>query len=87
MASMLNLLVVLYVVMGFLFFRKYIPQGWTSTQIVNATMFFLMFLILAIIGEYVARILRETKKGDVYFLSDESNSSVFPGDINRKNVI
>ncbi|MBI5742116.1 MAG: glycosyltransferase [Nitrospirae bacterium] len=87
LASMLNLFLVLYVVVGFIFFRAYIPQGWTSTQLVNATMFFLMFLMLAIIGEYVARVLRETKKGDIYFLADESNSSVFPGDADRKNVI
>ncbi|MEW6618844.1 MAG: glycosyltransferase [bacterium] len=87
LASMMNLFVILYVLTGFVFFQKYIPQGWISTQLVNATMFFLLFLILAIIGEYVARILRETKKGDIYFLADEANSSVFPENIDRKNVI
>lgn len=87
MASLLNLAYAFYVLLGFIFFSQYIPQGWTSTQLANATMFFLLFLILSITGEYIARILRETKKGELYYVADELNSSVFPGNIDKKNVL
>ncbi len=87
LAGLLNIFFVVYVLIGYLFFRRYIPQGWASTQILSATMFFIIFLILAIIGEYVARILRETQKGELYHIADESNSSVVPGSIEKKNVI
>lgn len=86
-AGLLNLCYVLYVLVGYLLYHNQIAEGWTSTQVVGSTMWFLLFLILAIIGEYLARVLRATRGGDLYYIADESNSSVCPSDIERKNVI
>lgn len=90
-ASLFNLLYVLYAfgfyILSIYVFKSKVTPGWTSTSMFYSIMFFLLFLILAIIGEYLARILRETKERDLYYISDEFNSSVFPKNINRKNII
>lgn len=85
LVSFLNLLYVGYIILIFIF-KKDVAEGWTSSQLTSAVMFFLLFVILAIFGEYIARILEETKKSDLYFTADESNSSVLPGKDN-KNII
>ncbi|MFZ3122409.1 MAG: glycosyltransferase [Thermodesulfovibrionales bacterium] len=91
LAGLLNLIyifyaVIYYIVATFLLGKKIVP-GWTTTAVVNSVMFFLIFLILAIFSEYLTRILRETKGGNLYFIREELNSCVFPKNVDRKNVV
>lgn len=51
-------------------------QGWASTNTFNAAMFFLLFGILAVLSEYVQKILDESRQRPLYHVAYESNSSV-----------
>jgi dolichol-phosphate mannosyltransferase len=90
-ASVLNILYIVYAVGYYAVFKfllgKETVAGWTATNVVNSVMFFILFLILALISEYLTRILNETKKGDLYFIKEEHSSCVFPKDTNKKNVV
>lgn len=86
LVSFLNVLYGMYV-LGVFIFKPDVAQGWTSSQFMVALMFFLLFLILAVIGEYLARILQETKKGDLYYVAEETDSTVLADDDNRKNIV
>lgn len=86
LTSFVNLLYGIYV-LAISIFKKNVIEGWASTSLFNSTMFFLLFLILSIIGVYISRVLKETKKGPLYYISDESNSSVLFNDLNCKNVV
>lgn len=56
----------------------HIVEGWLTTNIVMASMFFMLFLVLTILSEYIARILDETKDEPLYFVESESTSKVAP---------
>lgn len=91
LAGLLNLLYILYAVIYYvvvtIFLDEKIAPGWTTTAVVNSVMFFLIFVILAIVSEYLTHILRETKAGNLYFIKEEHNSCVFPKNISKKNVV
>lgn len=76
-ASLLSLLY-----LGYIFFvtiaRDDLVEGWLTTNIVMTVMFFMLFLVLAVLSEYVARILDETKDEPLYFIESESSSTVAP---------
>lgn len=56
--------------------NKHLAEGWLTSSVLNGSMFFLLFVVLAIMSEYVARILNETKDQPLYFIAEESNSIV-----------
>lgn len=56
--------------------KQRIAEGWITTNLLSATMFFLLFLILTILSEYVARILDEARERPLYFVAYETNSLV-----------
>lgn len=76
-ASGLSLLYVGYITIVTLTLES-IVEGWLTTNLVMATMFFCLFVILTILVEYVARILDETKNEPLYFIEAESASKVAP---------
>lgn len=45
--------------------------GWASLMVVQLGMFCLLFLVLAIVSEYVSRILVETKNRPLYYLRED----------------
>lgn len=73
--SFLNLLYISYIFMVSLIKQK-IAEGWLTTNLVSTSMFFLLFLILTILSEYIARILDETKEMPLYFIEYETQSDV-----------
>ena len=91
LAGLLNLLYIIYTLVFYtvstVFLGKEIVAGWTTSAVISSVMFFLMFLILAIISEYLTRILRETKTGNLYYIKEEHSSCVFPKNANKINVI
>ncbi len=86
LASFINLIFLGYVFTVSLI-KKQITEGWITTSVMSATMFFLMFVILTIMSEYIARILTESKDQPLYFIAEEHNSTVLAPGVDRKNVV
>ncbi len=59
-----------------------IVEGWSSTTVFISLMFSILFTFLAIISEYVSRILVESKNRPLYYIREEINSS----NILNKNI-
>lgn len=84
MASGLDLLYMGYIVAIYLF-KQEVAAGWVTQSMQNASMFFFLFLILAVLCEYVGRLLRESRDRPLYYVQGEQNSSVVLTD--KKNVV
>jgi glycosyltransferase involved in cell wall biosynthesis len=52
-------------------------EGWTSLMLVLLSMFCLLFLFLAVLSEYIARILVESKNRPLYYLSEDYGGTKF----------
>jgi len=75
LASSLNLVYIFYVIIIYVI-KKDVAPGWTTLSLQTGGMFFLLFALLAMMGEYLGRILSETRIEPVYKIQDELNSSV-----------
>ena len=84
--SALNALYVLYII-AVHFIKDTVAEGWTTASLQNTTMFLFLFLILAILCEYVGRTLLETQGRPIYFIAEERNSSVIMEDTLKKNIL
>jgi glycosyltransferase involved in cell wall biosynthesis len=84
--SALSFLYILYVVAVYLFKRDVMP-GWTTTGLMISGLFMLLFLILALLGEYVGRLLEESSDRPLYHVRDEQSSAVMLSEAGRRNVI
>ncbi|GIW65410.1 MAG: glycosyl transferase [Candidatus Parcubacteria bacterium] len=76
LASFLSLLFILYVFVVSLV-KKNVVEGWISLATLIGTMFFMLFVILTILSEYILRILDEVKEEPLYFIEDEVDHSIF----------
>lgn len=78
LGSFLYLLYVFFIVILVIFFGKghLAPQGWISTSTVMSTLFFLLFSLLALISEYIIRVITESRDEPFYFVADELDKSV-----------
>lgn len=56
--------------------KQRIAEGWLTTNVMSTLMFFFLFLMLAVLAEYVSRILEETKDQPLYFVDYELDSPV-----------
>lgn len=54
-----------------------IARGWTSMSLQNAGMFFLLFLLLAILSEYIFQIIQGSRNAPLYYVDKEQSSSVY----------
>lgn len=86
LASALNVAYIGYVFLVNVF-KHSVAEGWTTLSVQNAGMFFLLFLILAVVTEYVGRILNETRERPLYYIAEEANSSVLIAGRDRRNVV
>jgi dolichol-phosphate mannosyltransferase len=81
-----NLLYLVYV-LGVIVFKQHVAEGWVTTSVQHSVMFFFLFLILAVLCEYVGRLLDETRERPLYFVAEERTSSVMVRDADRRNVV
>src|SRR5262249_31912537 len=65
----LSLLFILYAIVSFLFVQHTVA-GWSSLIAVIAILGAAQLLVLGIVGEYVGRILRETKRRPSYIVAE-----------------
>jgi glycosyltransferase involved in cell wall biosynthesis len=85
LASAANLLYALYVIAIYLL-NKRVAEGWTTLSLELAVMFFILFVILSVISEYVGRILEETRAQPAYHIMDELVSTALAADATKRNV-
>ncbi len=53
-----------------------VVTGWTSLVMIISLMFFLLFIIMSFLGEYMARLLEQQSNHESYWITSEKNSSV-----------
>ncbi len=85
-AAFLNVVYIGYV-FAIRIFKTRVAEGWMTLSLQNAGMFLLLFLILAVVTEYVGRILDETRERPLYYIAEEANSSVMVPSAERRNVV
>ncbi len=61
-------------------------EGWTSMVFFSSFLFMILFIILAFLGEYLARLLNEQGQQKSYYISSEETSSVML-ETDRFNVL
>lgn len=79
--SFLYLIYVLIIAILYLFFNmKWIaPQGWFSVSTVVGVLFLILFSLLALMSEYMIRILNESRNEPFYFIAEEiDRSTIIP---------
>ena len=84
-ASVINLIYALYVVCVSVFKRD-VAAGWTTMSLQLSVMFFLLFMFLVVLAEYVGKILKEARDDASYIVMDELSSTVSIADTERKNL-
>ena len=84
-AGFLNLGYAIYVVIVNLL-RHNVAEGWTTTSLQLSGMFFLLFIAVVIISEYINRILSEQRNDQKYIVEDEFTSTISMNDTERKNI-
>jgi dolichol-phosphate mannosyltransferase len=71
--AFLNLLYLGYILIISLI-KESVAEGWISNSITTTVMFFVLFLILSVIAEYIGRILEEVQDRPLYFIDFEKDS-------------
>jgi hypothetical protein len=61
-------------------------EGWTSMVFFSSFLFMILFIILAFLGEYIARLLNESGNQKSYYISSEDISTVML-EMDRFNVL
>ena len=83
--SFFNLLYIGYVI-AIYFFKSQVAEGWVTLSAQNAVSFFLVFLILAVISEYLGRTLIESMDRPLYYVADESRGTESVAHADKRNV-
>lgn len=84
-AGILNLIYAVYVLIVNLSSDD-IAKGWTTLSLQSSAMFFLVFIILAMLSEYIGQILEEARDESPYHIKQELSSTVSIADETRRNV-
>jgi glycosyltransferase involved in cell wall biosynthesis len=84
-AAITNLLYACYVVIIRLFATD-VAEGWTTLSLQSSLMFFILFIIMAVLAEYVGRILAESRQEPPYHIMEELTSTVAIADTARRNI-
>jgi len=73
--AFLNVIYSIYVLFINLFKSK-VAEGWTTLSLQNSVMFFILFMILAVLCEYVSRLVMTSQNRPFYLVTRESRSLV-----------
>lgn len=85
LAGLLNIAYAMYVVV-INFSQNDVAKGWTTLSLQSSLMFFLLFMIMAVLAEYIGKILNETQQEPPYHIMQELSSTVSIADETRRNV-
>lgn len=86
LGAILNLLYAAYVVAIYLI-KTDVAAGWTTLSLQQSGMFFLVCLTLTVLSEYVGTILGEVRSRPLYFIAQESTSSVLLENTVQSSVV
>ncbi len=86
LAGLLNLLYAVYVVIVNLYKPDDIAEGWTTLSLQSSAMFFILFMILAVLSEYIGKLLVDSRGEPPYHIMDELSSTISLADETRRNV-
>jgi polyisoprenyl-phosphate glycosyltransferase len=75
MGAFLNVIYSVYVLLINLF-KSNVAEGWTTLSLQNSVMFFILFMILAVLSEYIARLVMSGQNRPFYLVMRESRSLV-----------
>lgn len=84
--SFASLVYSLYVV-GIYLTREDVMPGWTTLSLQMSGLFFLVFVMLTLIGEHLGRLMDESVDRPLYHVREEHSSSVMLSDLARRNVM
>jgi polyisoprenyl-phosphate glycosyltransferase len=84
--SFLSLVYSLYV-LGIYLFKQDVMPGWTTLSLQVSGLFFLVFVMLTMIGEHLGRLLDEAVDRPLYHLREERSSEIMLADLTRRNVM
>jgi dolichol-phosphate mannosyltransferase len=84
--AFLNLLYAVYVVAIYLT-KPDVASGWTTTSLQLSGMFFIVCSILTVMSEYLGTILKEVRGRPLYFIAEESTSSVLLEDTVLSSIV
>jgi glycosyltransferase involved in cell wall biosynthesis len=83
--SIINIIYAIYVVIINISVKD-VAKGWTSLSLQTSLMFLLLFMVMAVLAEYIGRILEESRHEPPYHISRELSSTVSIADETRRNV-
>lgn len=69
-----NLLYSIYIV-GVALFKEHVAEGWVSISLQQSGMFFLLSLVLLVLGEYILNMVSLTNEGPPYHVAQEFTST------------
>ena len=70
------------------FIKEKVAEGWVTLSMQNAVAFFVVSLVLLVIGEYLGRVLEESSaRPRTMVIDDRASSVLIPGQHERKNVV
>ncbi len=84
--SLINVLVAAYTVFTYLTRSGHVAEGWTTMTLEMSIMFFFVFLMLAVIAEYIGQIREEMRDQPAYHIMEELTSNVLIADETRRNI-
>ncbi len=73
--ALLNVIYSLYV-LAVNIFKADVAEGWTSLSLQSSFMFFLLFLILGVLSEYIGRLFIHNQNRPFYLIAREKRSLV-----------
>lgn len=75
LAAFLNIVYAGYIILVYVF-KNDVAQGWVTLSMQNAAMFFMIFLVLAIVCEYLGKLIQNANNPSIYSIIDEYDSSL-----------
>jgi dolichol-phosphate mannosyltransferase len=84
--GMMNFLYFLYVAAVYVF-KDQVAEGWVTQSAHSSLSFVLLFAILAVIAEYIGRVLEETRSRPLYYIVAERSAKMHVANMQRKNVL
>lgn len=84
-ASIVSIVYALYVVY-IAATRQHVAEGWTTMSLQISGLFFVLFLMMVVLAEYIGKIMVESRKDVRYTVLDEQSSTVALADTGRRNI-
>ncbi|QDU20156.1 glycosyltransferase [Urbifossiella limnaea] len=84
--SALSVLYSLYVI-GVYLTKPDVMPGWTGISLQTSGLFFLVFVMLTMIGEHLGRLVDDSGGRPLYHVREEQASAVMLSDLTRRNVM